>query len=334
MDDAKGKNRVHTIVPYTEGRLSDGEKCYGLAKGVIEPNETPIQAAVRETKEETGFDLKKLLGKQSYEDFCAGKIIRNLTSIGYQGVTVLKADPTPITHTYMSSHGKRNGNYPDFRERLGILFSGVVKPKSGEGLPKRIINQPHLPQILQDHPLPSYMSDIGILENWSRYWDGLPDEPRRRIKKDVEQIKLYFEQQQMIGDARGMKMDTKLHPLSFYQEGAELLPVGTWLARSADVAKHNPLQRRAIWGDRAMGPASGGEVAMQSAQIAPAIEFFAKVAPEEIRSAGVEEGIYNNRYLQRAREMVGMNTDVYDGGTWQARTAKRMVASNNNVAKR
>lgn len=371
MKDTSGKERVHTVVSYTEGRLSNHEKCYGLAKGEIDPGETPIQAAVRETKEETGIDLEQMLGKKAYADFCAGKTIENLRCQGkYRGVTVLKADPKPIDHTYMSSHGNlhqsayyaielaglehlptlkrldpREGadradviipakqhaqslRYPKFRERMLMLYTGISRSESGEKT--TIIQKPHLPKVIEQHPLPLFRNNINVVENWVEYWKKLPDDARALLKQDLAKIKEFFEKRGMVGNSgEKLKFDTKMHPLAFYQEGAELLPVGVWLARSAKVAagvqgigdkpKPNLLHAKSMWGDNVKHPGVSQEDRMRQAQIAPAIEFFAKVAPEEIREAGKEEGVYNNRYLQRARQMVAKELKPENSETWQER---------------
>lgn len=66
------------VAPYTEGRFGAGDKYYVLPKGAIDEKkekgkvvgrETPWEAAVRETFEETGVDVHKLIGDKGMEEF-------------------------------------------------------------------------------------------------------------------------------------------------------------------------------------------------------------------------------------------------------------------------
>jgi 8-oxo-dGTP pyrophosphatase MutT (NUDIX family) len=57
---------VVTIVPTR--RAADGSRVLGLPKGHVDPGETPVQAATREVREETGIDARPVreLGKSRY----------------------------------------------------------------------------------------------------------------------------------------------------------------------------------------------------------------------------------------------------------------------------
>jgi 8-oxo-dGTP pyrophosphatase MutT (NUDIX family) len=63
------------IVP--RRRAADGSRVLGLPKGHIDPDETPLQAAVREVREETGVDAQPLaeLGEVRYWYQRAGRVI-------------------------------------------------------------------------------------------------------------------------------------------------------------------------------------------------------------------------------------------------------------------
>jgi mutator protein MutT len=57
-----------TLVIVPRRRAADGSRVLGLPKGHIDPGETPLQAAVREVREETGVeaDLVRELGEVRY----------------------------------------------------------------------------------------------------------------------------------------------------------------------------------------------------------------------------------------------------------------------------
>lgn len=106
--DRQGTSRLHVLAPYSEGRFCARLKCYAPAKGSIDKGETPIQAAVRETLEETGVDIQELLGEEAYSRFLNGEVVTNIENTGYPGVKVIRANPTPIDHTYISGHEKQH----------------------------------------------------------------------------------------------------------------------------------------------------------------------------------------------------------------------------------
>ncbi len=97
--------RLHVLASYTEGRFGERDKCYNMPKGDLNKNERPLQGAVREFKEETGFDLEDFLG-ENYSQFLAGSVIRNMTNAKYPGVKIVLADPQqPIDDHYISARG-------------------------------------------------------------------------------------------------------------------------------------------------------------------------------------------------------------------------------------
>ncbi len=97
---------MHILSSYNEGRFGQGYKCYGMPKGKVDEGEAPLDAAVRETYEESNIDIKALLGSEAYERFKKGEIIKDLESPGYPGVKIVKAEPLPVVkHQYISGYG-------------------------------------------------------------------------------------------------------------------------------------------------------------------------------------------------------------------------------------
>ncbi len=101
------------LMPYSQGRFSadptDSRKYYVPAKGSLDEGETnPILAAVRETFEETGIDVKRLLGEDNFKKFASGEAVGKFESPGYAGVTVSLADPKQHKeYGYLSVAGKK-----------------------------------------------------------------------------------------------------------------------------------------------------------------------------------------------------------------------------------
>lgn len=100
---SKGQRAL--VAPYNEGRFGDRHKYYALPKGSIDPGETTLQAALRETQEETGIDMEKLLTPEGVAKLARGEALKNVRS-GYPGVTILRAEPQPMDHTYLSRANK------------------------------------------------------------------------------------------------------------------------------------------------------------------------------------------------------------------------------------
>jgi len=107
------------VAPYTQGRFFDEfaeslspknrhdrpedlTKYYMLPKGSIDPGEDVLDAAIRETYEETHIDLRALLGEENIGKLKHGKPVEGWRSKGYPGVTVLRAEPVPFEHVYFS----------------------------------------------------------------------------------------------------------------------------------------------------------------------------------------------------------------------------------------
>ena len=105
------------IIFYQNGQIllghCTGQKHWDLPKGKAENNESFVEAAIRECKEETGFIVKEneliLLGEVSYRKgkrlvlfFCPSKIKPN-------------PDELRCSTTYVNKHGKRRPDIDSYK---------------------------------------------------------------------------------------------------------------------------------------------------------------------------------------------------------------------------
>ena len=127
------------VAPYTEGRFGTNDKYYVLAKGGIDAGETVLDAAIREAGEETGINIKKLLGAENIAKLRAGQPVENVES-GYPGVRIRKVATEALDFVYDSRENK-----PHRTAMLHIEVEGI------EGL------YPHLKN-------PANRSEIGEIE--------------------------------------------------------------------------------------------------------------------------------------------------------------------------
>lgn len=95
----------HLIAPYTEGRFGNNYKYYGLGKGKVDPGEDLLDAAMRECSEETGIDVRKLLGEDNIAKIRRGEPVENADS-GYPGVRVKRVIPNALEYEYLGREGK------------------------------------------------------------------------------------------------------------------------------------------------------------------------------------------------------------------------------------
>lgn len=124
--NAQGKRAL--VMPWTEGRFGYKHKYYGLPKGSIDEGENERIAAVRETFEETGIDIRLLIGEVNYDKFLRGIPIDDVPfeSTGYSGVRVLRVGNTPVDYSYTArSGGERRAAL------FGIEVDGIENLASG-----------------------------------------------------------------------------------------------------------------------------------------------------------------------------------------------------------
>jgi 8-oxo-dGTP pyrophosphatase MutT (NUDIX family) len=193
--DWRGEHML--VVPYTQGRFHDEyhnylyakyeqgieqdyNKYYSLPKGGINPGESVLDAAIRETHEETGIDIARLLGEDMLVKFRHGKTIRDFRSVGYPGVTVLLADPVPYAHRYESRTGKDKHTALFNLEIDGIdaLRPHLKNRDQRERVEEGVRKEPHVRHTVQqilatrDKPVPTLDTYLEWLRNGAIPPDG------------------------------------------------------------------------------------------------------------------------------------------------------------------
>lgn len=128
---------VVTIVPTR--RAADGRKVLALPKGHIDGDETPLQAAIREVREEAGVVVEHLadLGEVRYWYTRGGQRIAKAVSFflfGYVSGDVEDHDEEVEQARWMPlEQAQQELSYPGEREMVGRAISLL----EGEGEPKR-----------------------------------------------------------------------------------------------------------------------------------------------------------------------------------------------------
>lgn len=109
----------HVVAPYSEGRFATNWKYYGLGKGKVDPGEDMLDAAMRECSEETGIDVKKLLGEKAIAALRRGEAVENIES-GYKGVRIKRVVPKALEYTYLG-----RGSSPHDFALFAIELEGI-----------------------------------------------------------------------------------------------------------------------------------------------------------------------------------------------------------------
>jgi 8-oxo-dGTP pyrophosphatase MutT (NUDIX family) len=101
-DIGKTDAKTYVVAPYTEGRFGNNRKYYVLAKGGIDAGEKILDAALRETSEETGIDLHKLLGDDAVAKLRNGEEVGGFESphADYRGVKIKSFAPQALDFAY------------------------------------------------------------------------------------------------------------------------------------------------------------------------------------------------------------------------------------------
>jgi 8-oxo-dGTP pyrophosphatase MutT (NUDIX family) len=261
------------LVPYNEGRFSIHGEYYVLPKGTIDPGEKVYEAAIRETREETGIDVEKLLGKENVERLVKGEPVTNVQSPGYEGVRILRADPVPYSHEYLS-----RASVPNYLAMFSIEVEGIDKLaehaniKNKEGLQTRVLlkdsmDRPKFPDFIrwmQNGEIPAtgrepatplfdkawfgqlvkdYAPDgnISTRENWQSFCKDVPGAEYKKLRAGFHTIKSHLKQHGWLGDDTSLlKFDEKDCPLFYYTEGARVMKVEEFLSKTFKNISDNP----------------------------------------------------------------------------------------------
>lgn len=121
------------IATYSQGRYDDKkDKYYGLPKGSVEleKGETPFDGALRETKEETGIDLERLLGEAALQKLRAGHDVtgeecKSAPPYDTCGVKIKRVYAQPLDRIYVS-----NGDKPLRSQMFAIEVEGIESFKA------------------------------------------------------------------------------------------------------------------------------------------------------------------------------------------------------------
>lgn len=292
--DSEGHESM--IAAYNEGRLGTKYKAYQLATGTVEEGENIIEAARRETFEETGIDVKDILGgywrdlvKNGGElDF--GENGYTVPSGKYEGLNIRKISvDNPYDFTYTSHIGveKRinmfdlevnnidwfresnllkspdnatenckgkvwkttwsqinNRNYPKFNEMIDWLRSGEMPQNKswniGKPVPEKLYAAGEV-SVVGFGCYENLGQTFARLEkdffggkpakwnhrNWKEFCDYfVSDSDYSRLRQAFTKIKTALKDLNVTKDDHGViKLDDKDFPLTFYQEGAELIRV-------------------------------------------------------------------------------------------------------------
>ena len=105
----------HFIAPYSEGRFGNDQKYYVVGKGAIdvEDGEDVFTAAIRETSEETGIDVRTLFGrneeeiKQNLDTLKRTGKLENIET-SYAGVRLKSIHQTALDYTYRGREDNTN----------------------------------------------------------------------------------------------------------------------------------------------------------------------------------------------------------------------------------
>lgn len=135
-----------------------------LCKGSLDLHlgETPRAGAARETAEETGFSIEKLMGPESFREWLEGKEIGKLESKEYAGMQLVHAAPEPVVdHTYVSRYGKKHRVVLYGVEVKGIEHARpYLKGWCGEGRP---IIWEDTEKLAVEHGLPDASTRLEIM---------------------------------------------------------------------------------------------------------------------------------------------------------------------------
>ncbi|MFN8971928.1 MAG: NUDIX hydrolase [Alphaproteobacteria bacterium] len=297
------------VMPYTEGRFGEGDKYYVLPAGKIDPGETQLQAAIRETEEETGISLEKLLGSDALEKLQTGKTLTlPLESPGYPGVRVVRLGLDPVVQTYIS-----RGHVARTVALYGIEVEGIenlaghLKNPDNAATPDFKVNQPIKPIVSDNNKYPQ-LSDF---LSWMRSGQ-VPDADWSRGKEILEPITYGDMQkfQRIERDFMRKKNKEKITNLQEWKEFCEKMP-------KADFSVMRKIFAKIKNNISAMGITKGDHEIIKLDDKDTPLQFFQEGA----------DVITAEDYLNQCKKMMEKDTG-YASGFGGARAADTEVPQN------
>ncbi len=239
----------HLIVaPWSQGRcVNNAEKFYFLSKGSVDKGEDYKEAALRETHEETGIDVNaiaesKIVQRGEIDRMIINPIglpqrmwacvieMKDIDSLRAQlknsdvqcsDAPLLAAFP-PVIAERLSAQ-VRSANKPDFATLKARLLEFLQAKSCHPGLIEQV-QQAESPDAL------------GALRQ------KFCDEDKKQFDAAFGVLKKELQENGVIGDDSAcLKLDGRIRPLSFYQEGADILTVSEYLTRIVKQAKAHHL---------------------------------------------------------------------------------------------
>lgn len=207
-------NETVVVAPYTEGRFSDGERAYSLPKGDPKEGATRKASADSEFREETGIDIELL--ERSDAKYGAASIIgrEELAPVVYPSN---KGEPTTLHLDVVVVE-----NIGDLMPHLkgnGAVFQPATALAAASGLPSFEENL----TILHQHGLPEHIRTQEELDTLTR------DKTfKKQYQPAFSALRKKLEQAGIINDEAGIKIDDKIRPGHYFQEGAVIIPVSEY----------------------------------------------------------------------------------------------------------
>ena len=323
--DASGENAF--VMPFSEGRFGHNDKFYVMPTGSIDKSDRDVLAgAMRETMEETGIDVAKLLGEEAIEKLRRGEDVTNLQSPGYPGVRIIKAEAKPYLHLprsrtgipkltalfnieiegieSLAPHLKNPQNYPHPNIRTDqvghsveqrLASTGRPYPKFDdllywlrEGVPKQAAWNRGLPMpkpLFEKRPgekslietIEATFADDGKITTAEQLQELSERVPAKDFEPLMDQYAKIKEALADMGFTKGdldtIKLDGRDAPLTFYQEGANIISARSYIKRCLDLMDDNRDYERSHGGASRYNMNKGFGVRLNDSHFAPILPF-------------------------------------------------------------
>lgn len=265
---------VHYIVaPWSQGRCVDNdEKFYFLSKGSVDDGEEIERAAIRETFEEAGIDVNTLPDSQVIQTSIVDRVIESPHGKNHRiWMKLLDIIGIETLVGQLKNQEAQTQNGASLKERFPSTLSKGVSVQVltnnfpdfvclKESLRNIICNDTFMGEHIKQSVLESLQASKGSAE-LANMRERMKKPVKKAFDQAVETLKKQLKSENLLGDdAAYIKLDGRIRPLAFYQEGADLLTVREYLTRIVKQAKKYPEYDRnmlGIWEAKIMhGPSS------------------------------------------------------------------------------